>query len=44
MAFHDAHLAGTAPKTYARALETLDQLAEFKERTREDLLAWARSR
>ena len=44
VAFHDAHLAGMAPKTYARALETLDQLAAFKARTREDLLAWAHSR
>jgi puromycin-sensitive aminopeptidase len=44
VAFHEAHLSGVAPKSYARALETLDQLAEFKARTREELLAWARSR
>ena len=38
--FMDEHLEGRAQMTYARALENMDQLAEFKERTREDLLDW----
>jgi hypothetical protein len=42
VSFFDAHLNGTAQMSYARALETLDQLAEFRARTRDDLLAWFR--
>ena len=38
--FMDKHLDGRAQMTYARALENMDQLAEFKERTRQDLLNW----
>jgi puromycin-sensitive aminopeptidase len=38
--FFDKNLNGVAEKSYARALETLDQLAEFRARTRDDLLAW----
>lgn len=40
VAFYDANLGGVAEMSYARALETLDQLAEFKERTRDDLVGW----
>ena len=40
VAFYDANLNGVAEMSYRRALETLDQLAEFQDRTRDDLLAW----
>jgi len=40
VAFHDTHLDGVAPQSYGRALEMLDQQAEFEARTRADLLAW----
>ncbi len=40
VAFFDANLDGLAPMSYARALEAMDQLAEFKARTREDLIGW----
>jgi hypothetical protein len=40
VAFYDAHLNGMAPKSYARALEAMDQYAEFQARTRDDLVAW----
>jgi hypothetical protein len=40
VAFYDANLQGQAQMSYARALEAMDQLAEFKARTRDDLLAW----
>jgi hypothetical protein len=40
--FYDANLNGIAERSYARALETMDQLAEFKSRTRDDLVAWFR--
>ncbi|MGA7730676.1 MAG: ERAP1-like C-terminal domain-containing protein, partial [Chloroflexia bacterium] len=40
VAFFDANLQGVAEKPYARALETLDQLAEFKQRIGADLIAW----
>jgi hypothetical protein len=40
VAFYDTHLNGVAQKSYARALETMDQAAEFKARTREDLIGW----
>ena len=40
VAFFDAHLNGQAQKSYARALETMDQTAEFKARTRAELLSW----
>ncbi len=35
-----AHLNGQAQKSYARALETMDQAAEFKARTRAELIGW----
>ncbi len=44
VAFFDAHLDGQAPMSYARALETMDQMAEFQARTRDDLLAWFKNR
>ena len=40
VAFMDKHLNGVAEMSYARALETLDQLTEFKARTKGDLIAW----
>ena len=40
MAFYDSRLNGAAQMSYARALETMDQLAEFKIRIHGDLLAW----
>jgi puromycin-sensitive aminopeptidase len=40
VAFYDEHLQGAAEMSYARALETLDQLAEFKARTKDDMVAW----
>lgn len=40
VAFMDVHAKGVADKSYARALETMDQLAEFMLRVREDLLDW----
>ena len=43
VAFFDANLQGVAEKPYARALETLDQLAEFKQRIGADLIAWFKS-
>lgn len=42
--FYDKNLNGLAEKGYARALETLDQLAEFRARTREDLVGWFKAR
>ncbi len=38
--FYDKNLNGVAEMSYAQALETLDQLAEFKERTKSDLVGW----
>lgn len=38
--FFDKNLNGTAEQSYARALETMDQLAEFRERTTGDVVAW----
>jgi hypothetical protein len=40
VAFMDANLQDLAPMSYARALEIMDQRAEFKSRTQQDLLAW----
>jgi puromycin-sensitive aminopeptidase len=40
VAFYDTHLNGIAPTSYARALEAMDQYAEFQARTRDDLVAW----
>ncbi len=40
VSFFDANLQGVADKPYARALETMDQLAEFKQRIGTDLVAW----
>lgn len=40
VSFFNANLQGVADKPYARALETLDQLAEFKARVSGDLVAW----
>jgi puromycin-sensitive aminopeptidase len=42
--FYDANLNGVAERSYARALETMDQMAEFKARTRGDLVGWFKSR
>ncbi len=42
VAFWQRHLHGEAQMSYARALETMDQQAEFKARTREELLHWFR--
>ncbi|MDQ2691756.1 MAG: ERAP1-like C-terminal domain-containing protein, partial [Chloroflexota bacterium] len=38
--FCEAHVKGIADMSYAQALETMDLLAEFQARTREDLAAW----
>lgn len=40
VAFYDANLHGVAQQAYQRALEALDQRAEFESRTRDDLVAW----
>jgi hypothetical protein len=40
VAFYGEHLQGVAEMSYARALETLDQMAEFKARTRDDMIGW----
>jgi hypothetical protein len=40
--FYDANLNGIAERSYARALETMDQLTEFKSRTKDDLVGWFR--
>jgi hypothetical protein len=40
MRFYETNLSGIADKSYARALETMDQETEFQQRTREALLAW----
>jgi puromycin-sensitive aminopeptidase len=40
VAFCEANAKETAPMSYARALERMDLLAEFKTRTRDDLIAW----
>ena len=42
--FYNTHFDGQAEKSYARALEALDQWAEFQARTRADLLAWFHAR
>jgi puromycin-sensitive aminopeptidase len=44
VAFLDAHLDGMAQQSYARALETIDQLEEFKTRTQAELVAWFKGR
>ncbi|HLJ82463.1 MAG TPA: ERAP1-like C-terminal domain-containing protein, partial [Ktedonobacterales bacterium] len=44
VAFFDTHLHGEFAVPYARALEQIDQLAELKARTRNDLIAWFRAR
>jgi aminopeptidase N len=41
--FYDDNLQGVAQMALARALEMLDQLAEFKARTRDDLVGWFKS-
>lgn len=38
--FYATHLDGAAPMSYARALELIDQRAEFQQQTCADLLAW----
>jgi hypothetical protein len=40
VAFYDAHLQGQAQHSYARALAEMDQWAEFRARTKDDLAAW----
>ena len=42
--FYDKTLNGVAEKSYARALEILDQREEFKGRTKADLVGWFKSR
>ncbi|MEO6457463.1 MAG: M1 family metallopeptidase, partial [Chloroflexia bacterium] len=42
--FYDKTLDGVAEKSYARALEMLDQYEEFKTRTKADLVGWFKSR
>jgi puromycin-sensitive aminopeptidase len=42
--FYDANLNGVAERSYARALETIDQMAEFKARTKDDLVGWFKSK
>ena len=44
VSFYDANLNGVAERSYARALETIDQMAEFKARTRDDLVRWFKGR
>ncbi len=44
VAFYDEHLKGEAERGYARCLETLDQMAEFKARTEGDLVGWFKER
>jgi puromycin-sensitive aminopeptidase len=40
LVFFNENLQGAAEMSLARALETLDQLAEFKARTRDDMVGW----
>ena len=40
VAFYEAHLQGQAQHSYARALAEMDQWAEFRARTKDDLAAW----
>ncbi|HUP26967.1 MAG TPA: M1 family metallopeptidase [Chloroflexia bacterium] len=42
--FYNKTLNGLAEKSYARALETLDQQEEFKQRTKDDLVSWFKNR
>jgi hypothetical protein len=44
VSFFEANLHGEARLSYAHALEELDQRAEFKTRTQDDILAWFHSR
>jgi hypothetical protein len=43
VSFYEENLHGVAQMPLARALEMLDQLAEFKARTRDDLVGWFKS-
>jgi puromycin-sensitive aminopeptidase len=43
VAFYDANLNDAARMSYARALEAMDQQAEFRARTRDELVAWLRA-
>ncbi|HWG89753.1 MAG TPA: M1 family metallopeptidase [Candidatus Thermoplasmatota archaeon] len=40
--FFEANLKGVAEQSYRRALESMDQRTEFRERVRGDLVAWFR--
>jgi len=40
LAFFNENLQGTAEMSLARALETLNQMEEFKARTRDDMVGW----
>ena len=40
VAFGDAHVKGEADMAYAKALETMDLLAEFQNRAQDDLIRW----
>ncbi|MGI8587754.1 MAG: M1 family metallopeptidase [Chloroflexia bacterium] len=42
--FYAVHLHGEAQQSLARALETMEQLAEFQARTRAELLEWFRGK
>jgi hypothetical protein len=38
--FCEANVKGVADMSYAQALETMDLLAEFQDRIKNDLVAW----
>ncbi len=44
VAFYDTNLKGVAQQAYARALERMDQEAEFDARTRDGIAAWFAAR
>ena len=41
--FCDAHVKGVSDMSYAQGLETMDQLAEFQARTKDDLAEWLKN-
>jgi hypothetical protein len=42
--FYEQNLKGVADQSYARAVETMEQLAEFRARTKGDVVAWFNAR
>jgi puromycin-sensitive aminopeptidase len=42
--FYEQHLKGVADQSYARAIETMEQLAEFRARTKGDVVVWFQKR